>query len=621
MKRQRLLTLSFFHLFILSLSFAQLPYGYAPIAVQAEDLSALGGGKNEFVQGMVLFDPTTDPALERMKGMAVKGIRCYMRADYKQKRQKRSGILASTGSVGNIVRTTYTDLTEGWNDVMFDEPLVIGDEKLYLGVQAYETLGTPYPLVTYSPATVPQSCWVTLAKNTWTEYSDRGTLLIFALLDDNAAALIGRTAYAQNTFHPQTVAPEADFEGGLYIHNFTPEPIQSIEIAMQGEGAETATPHAIELPEPIPGYGSTVVTTKLRSGKTEGTSVGWTATVTKVNGQQAQPGRPGTTPLYVTYDNFIRTPLIEEFTSQRCIACPQMAYFLDKALQEYQGSYVYIAHHSGFVEDKFTTQPDRDILYVFGGYENEYNPAIMYNRAILEGETTIIQGIRDMSPEPYTQALALAADMPAMAEVNIETAGREVTVSGRVARDLTETPLYLSCYLVEDGISTDDYPQLGMDDADAPADLKDVFRHNGVILHYFTSQAIGDLLSIEGDGTYSVTYPMAEAAGYGGTARRLVAFVHKVNRSDPYDTYVLNAAEMKLDDDDGIDEIKQTTDDGQQTTDNIGTEIYDLSGRKWSMVNGKWSTVNGKWSMVNGKWSTGKLPRGIYITGKRKVVF
>lgn len=75
----------------------------------------------------------------------------------------------------------------------------------------------------------------------------------------------------------------------------------------------------------------------------------------------------------------------------------------------------------------------------------------MYNRAILEGENQIIQGVRDMSPEPYKQALALAADMPAMAEVNIETTSSQVTVSGRVARDLVGTPLYLSCYLVEDG--------------------------------------------------------------------------------------------------------------------------------------------------------------------------
>ena len=116
--------------------------------------------------------------------------------------------------------------------------------------------------------------------------------------------------------------------------------ITSIEIAMQGQGATVPTMRTIQFDKPIEAYGGTVVEASLRSGSDEGTSVDWTATVTKINGNEAQAGRPGTTKLYVTYDNFIRTPLIEEFTSQRCIACPQMAYFLDKALDEYEGDYV-----------------------------------------------------------------------------------------------------------------------------------------------------------------------------------------------------------------------------------------------------------------------------------------
>lgn len=576
---------------------AQQPYGYVPGSVTDEEVAGFGSGLNKFVQGMTLFDPASDPAIARMKGKKVVGVRCCLRADYKQAKNKRSAALASTGKVNNIVRTQYADLIQGWNDVLFDEPLVIGDEPIYLGVQVYETIGTSYPLVVYTPVNVPHSCLINIGKSSWEEYTDRGTPLILALVEDEAAACFERTAYAQNTKHPQTVAPDCDFQGELYVHNFTSEPIQSLEIAMQGEGAESPTLRTITLPVSLPAYGSTIVTTQLRAGSTESTTATWTATVSKVNGQEAQAGRPGTTQLYVTYDNFIRTPLIEEFTSQRCVNCPQMAYFLEKALEEYQGDYVYVAHHSGFVEDVFTTQPDREILYVFGGYENEYNPAIMYNRAILEGETSIIQGVRDMSPEPYKEALALAADMPAMAEVNIENTGSQVTVSGRVARDLVGKPLYLSCYLIEDGISTDKYPQLGMNDADAPSDLKDVFRHNGVILHYFTTEAIGDLLSIEASGLYSVTYPMVEKAGFGETVRRLVAFVHKVNKDDPYDTYVLNAAELYLDDDDGIPSIHNS----QWTMDN---EIYNLAGQQ----------------VVNHQLSHRKLPKGLYICNGRKTI-
>ncbi len=585
-------------------SLAQVPYGYAPMGAAENELSGLGGNKNEFVQGMVLFDPASDPALARIKGKEIKGIRCYMRADYKQKRQSRSAILASTGKVDNLVRTQYVDLTEGWNDVMFDEPLVIGDEKIFLGVQAYETIGTPYPLVAYSKATVPQSCWVNLAKKSWEEYTDRGTLLVFALFDESLSSNFEHTAYAQNTTHPQTVAPERDFTGGLYVHNCSTEPITSIEIAMQGQGATVPTMRTIQFDTPIEAYGGTVVEASLRSGSDEGTSVDWTATVTKVNGTEAQACRPGTTKLYVTFDNFQRTPLIEEFTSQRCINCPQMAYFLDKALEEYGDNYVYISHHSGFQEDVFTTQPDREVLYFFGGYENEYNPAIMYNRAILEGESAVIQGIRDMSAEPYLAALQLASTMPAMAEVNIEETTQQVTVSGRVARDLVGQPLYLSCYLVEDGISVDRYFQKGMDDADAPSDLKEVFRHNGVILHYFTQEAIGDLLSTDSEGKYSVTYDLPTKEGFGGTGRRIVAFVHKVNKSKLSDNQVLNAAQSSL----GTDGII-SMDNGQWTDDNEVSSVYDLSGRKVLSHRSPLTTPQ-----------SARLPRGIYIKNGRKLV-
>lgn len=584
MRKHLLLFISLFGL--LHTASAQVPYSYGPDTLKMEAMAGVGSNKNSFVQGAVLFDPATDPSLARLKGKSIKGIRCYLRADYKQARQKRSAVQVFQGSFSNNVLTQYVDLTEGWNNVYFDEPLTIGDDKLYLGVQVYETIGQPYPLVTFAKASVPQSCWINLGKKSWEEYTDRGTLLIAALLDEADAEAFANAAYAQNTTHPQTVAPDADFEGGLYVHNFTNKPLQSIEIAMQGEGSETPTLRTIDLPEEIPAYGSAIVQATLHSGTKQGTSVDWTATVTKINGEAAQEARPGTTKLFVTRDNFIRTPIVEEFTSQRCVNCPQMAYFLEKAFEQYEGKYVYLSHHVGFVNDVFTASADEEIRYIFGGYENEYNPAIMYNRAILEGESTVIQGIRDMSSEPYLNALAEAANMPAMAEVNIENSNGNVTVSGRVAADLIESQLYLSCYLVEDGITTDNYPQLGMTDEDAPADLKDVFRHNGVILHHFTSSAAGDLISPDTEGRYSMVFTSIEKEGFGGTRQRIVALVHRTNKKNLRDNQVLNAAEI----------ITQTTgiQDLRLTKDTTPNATYDLQGRRISTLNKGVYIVNGK---------------------------
>ena len=572
---------------------AQVPYSYAPANPDSSQLAGISSGKNSFVQGLVLFDPAEDPALARMKGLQIKGVRCFLRSDYMQARQNRSAILASLNTPDNIVRTTSVDFTAGWNDVLFDEPLTIGDERIYLGLQVYETTGNPFPLVTFSPVSVPQSCLINIGKKSWEEYTDRGTLLVAALLEDGAASSLQHTAYAQNTTHPQTVAPDEDFEGGLNVHNFSPETLTSIELSMQGEGAETITRRVLQLPQPVEGYGSAIVTTALRAGKTEGTNVTWTATVSRFNDDEAQNGRPGTTRLYVTYDNFIRTPLVEEFTSQRCVACPQMAYFLEKAFQQYEGPYVYVSHHSGFAEDVFTSAADEEVVYVFGGYKNEYNPAIMYNRTVFEGENTIVQGIRDMSPTPYLEALAVASAMPAMAAVNVKAADGQVTVSGRVARDLVQTPLYLSCYLVEDGISAQRYPQVGLTgDATAPADLQDVFRHNGVILHYFTAEAIGDLLDVQSDGTYSVTYPAVQPEGFGGTARRIVAFVHRINKDNLRENAVLNATQMELTTGiGGVQADRRPTKDGNPV-------VYDLCGRRANLKKGIY-LVNGKKMVVS----------------------
>ena len=589
---------------------AQIPYSYAPSSPVPEDLSGLGGNKNEFVQGLVRFDPATDPALARMKGMQILGVRCCLRAAYAQARQKRSAILASLGKPENIVRTFYTDFAEGWNDVLFDEPLTIGDEPIYLGLQVYETIGTPYPLMAYSRATVPQSCLVNLAKKSWEEFTDRGTLLIAALVDEAAAPLIERTAYAQNTTHPQTVAPDADFEGELYIHNFSSVPIQALDVAMLGEGAQQPTVRRISLDAPVGPYESTVITTSLHSGTTEGTAVGWHATVEGVNGETAQAGRPGVSSLYVTFDNFIRMPLVEEFTSQYCINCPQMAYFLEKAFEAYEGPYVYLSHHSGFADDVFTCGPDREIVYVFGGYENEYNPAIMYNRAMMEGESKIVQGIRDMSPAPYAEALAIAAAMPAMAEVEVVSATENgVHVKGRVARDLRESELYLSCYLVEDGISPQVYPQKGLTgDPDAPADLLDVFRHNGVILHHYTANAAGDRLEIAHDGTFDITFPAAEGVkGFGGTGRRIVAIVHPIVKDNLRANTVLNATQAYLTT--GIGDVNDNGNDNVNVNGNGNGNVYDLSGRKVRVREG-------------GVAASGRVPfkKGIYIVGRKKVV-
>lgn len=593
---KRILLYIYIYVFALLTATAQTPYGYAPADCADAELSRIGSGKNSFVQGMVCFNPADDPALVRLrdKGYKIKGVRCYLLDEYAQKRQSRSFVCAAEGTPANTVRQTLCNFSAGWNDVLFDEPLPIGEDPIYLGLQVYETIGAAYPLMSYNGATVPQSCLVNIGKKSFEELTDRGTLLVFALFDDEAVSELDRTAYAQNVSSPQTVAPRGTFKGDVYILNQSATALASLRLATVGAGETQADNVDVTFDTPIPAYGHSKLTLTLQAGSEESTEASYAVSVAKFNESEAQAGLAGRSTLFVTVDNFVRMPLVEEFTSQACVNCPQMAYFLEKAFDQWkeQGkSYVYLSRHSGFREDAFTTAADRELTYLFGGYELEYNPAITYNRAVLEGESNLIQGVRDMSPEPYLVALEKAIDMPAKAEINIANTSENVSVTGRVSRDLVSKELFISLYLVEDGIPTTTYAQLGMDDADAPADLADVFRHNGVVLKMFNTAPLGDQLSPAADGTFSLTFPPipSDVKSYGGTSQRLVALISRVNKENLRDNEVLNAAQLPLGTESGIQSIN-----GKQQT----STIYDLQGRR----------------------QTGFTHSGIYIVGGKKVV-
>jgi hypothetical protein len=122
-----------------------------------------------------------------------------------------------------------------------------------------------------------------------------------------------------------------------------------------------------------------------------------------------------------------------------------------------------------------------------------------------------------------------------------------------------------------------------------PADLKEVFRHNGVILHHFNTQPAGDLLTVSATGAYDVYFPAVEREGFGGTERRIVAFVHRMNTAELRDNEVLNAAQIYL------------TQTPVETPRSIvrPTTLFDLGGRPVAPRN---------------------LRSGIYLQGGRKVV-
>lgn len=532
---------------------AQQPfyYGYAPLDPVLKDLTGHGSGINNYTEALICLDPATDPLVGRLKGSKLTGVRCFLRSDYAQKSQGFSAIMLYNGSLSATPIKQPTDFKAGWNEVLFNEPVTIGDDKLYIGMRVFETKGSPYPVAAYQPISIPNSYFINIARKGWNEYHDRGTLLIQAMLDAQPELFTG-VAYANATGFPLVVAPDTPFDCRLYVHNLSNHPISSVEVESVAGNNGGSQRQTFTFDTPIEAYGGRMVPASFTSGNTEGVAEPITLHVTRVDGKPSSSTLDGTFNLHVSKDVFTRIPLIEEFTGLTCSNCPLMAYYLDKALEEYASPYVYVARHAGFSDDVFTTEADKQILYLFGGAT--YNPAIMYDRTAFEGNTTPVYGVTQLDAAPYLAAIHYMMSRPAQAKVVVEaddTDGKMACrVSGKVSRSMLSggEDFYLSTYLIEDSISEERYPQAGLDIKDAPKDLHDRFAHNGVIRHIYSLRPEGDKLSFDDDANFSVSYAGIDLpADWDKNNCQVVAFVHKINKNNLKDNFVLNAGYQRLD--------------------------------------------------------------------------
>lgn len=587
-------------------------YGYAPRNPSPDEIVSHGTGMNNFIEAGICLNPANDPVIARLKGSEVLGVRCFLRTDYKQKSKRWSGVWVREGSLENTAAFVYENLTEGWNEVRFATPVTIDDSPIYLGYQVFEQKGVPYPVVSYSQASVNDGFYINMKQEGFNELKGRGTLLIEAIIKP-AVADFSAGAFVQASGYPKAVAPGSTFDCVLYIRSQMDDTINSLEVTTTSDEGATVHKYEVTLDTPMSGFDGTVIPYALEAPLTEGESVPMQLAVTAINGKPCADGKLNSVNLYVSEDAFERVPVIEEFTGLSCVNCPFMAYYLDKALEKYGPDHIYVSHHAGFQDDKLTMSEDKALLYLFGG-DNTYNPAVMYDRRVLSGNAVPVISAKEAASEPYTQCLEEAMAYPAKANVmlDVTTEGNNVAcrVHGKVAKAMLNVAqnIHLSVYLVEDGIKSEgDYRQNGVSAnvaEDAPGDMVERFRHNGLIRIAFTGQ-LGDKIEVDEKGYFDVTFtkgyirPMGTAVDSYQDAvllsdwvkdnMRAVAIVHKANTDvlAIEDNFVLNGGQTKLvGEGSSIDAVSGDSQpdgiysiSGQRVT-NPGRGLYIINGNK-----------------------------------------
>ena len=573
-------------------------YGYCPQTLSSEHLSAVGTGESGLMQVAICLDPATDPAVARLKGQRILGVRLFARTAYtsSQRASDRYVFHAENEIDGATMSKTTCKFYEGWNEVLFQTPAVIGDAPLYLGASVYETMGTPYPFGVYNGAEAPNSYFLNVQKEGWKTRSG-SVLLLEAIVEDLDPAvkapdgLLSGTAHVSFKGNDLTVRPSALMNGKLYVHNQSAQSVKALAFKSEDAAGETHIHHLDLSDSPLAPFDARIIDYKVMSPSLNGTAQPLTLNVTELTPTEGESldaqgrGVSFTTRFLVMDDAFRRIPLVEEFTSQYCINCPFMVYYLDQAMEEWrsQGNpLLYVAHHSGFQADMFTQEADRGLLFLFGK-ETSYNPAVMYDRRVFAGYNSPVMGAKVAETTPYTEAITAVSQVPALAEVhvNLNEGRKAVTVSGTVNRDIVAEgmPIHLTCYLVESGIPTTTFFQKGLTEfEDAPDDLAEKFRHNGVIRHAFT-EPTGEVITTVNDGnacTFSVTYDLPEKVSPLPVLDKkncdIVAFLHFVSEDDMYNNFLLNAGSLRY-----TDESLGIT---APTVTPASPVCYDLQGRR-----------------------------------------
>lgn len=533
-------------------------YGYVPDEPVTEELYYYGSSRdksNQYVECAVAFDPATDPAWARMSGYKVTGVRVYLQHPYKQKSKKRSLVSVRVNDLTSTpVATEYVNFTEGWNDVMFSTPVEItSTDKLYLGAQVFETLDATHPFASWRYAeSRGDNCKFNVrdsGKGSWTEFDNRGSLMLMALTDA-PEEVVGGAGMAMLSDYNGIVTPGVPFKCNLRFLNRSASPVSSAEVHIQGEGTDQTL--NLTFDTPVASYGYATVPVEVKAPVTEGKSVPLYTNIKSLNGQAAPSVRPVEHLLYISGEEYVRIPVLEEFTSLACVNCPLMYYYLEEAIKtyrnDYEGRVIFLGRHSGFVEDYFTTQSDRALLYLFNG--PTYNPALMVNRTIYGTGTTPVVGATQMSSDIYLEAIFTGVSTTSPATISVEPlnnigaskVGARITgqVNSAIREDIDS--VRVSVFLVENNIPEPWYPQSGLDDA--PADVVEGYMHNGVIRAVYNQDPVGDRIAIDADGNFSIEYDeqAVDTEEVVPANCELVAVLHRTDRKNIQGNYVLNGS-------------------------------------------------------------------------------
>lgn len=287
-------------------------------------------------------------------GTQINGVRIYMMPEYGEV-SRLVGWLSSELKLDNknnapdIVSADAAEITDGWVEIVFDEPYTITEAGVYAGysftVSKTSTTGSPIAVGTndnpdglYIHSSSTYRKWINRVENFGCNLALQ-VILSGENVKSNSAAFIGGSEL--------NVQAGVDNTVNLTLKNFGTNGVQSVDFtyALAGKSGE----QHVDLPTAIPAAYNGTATIPFTIPAIEGKGV-YTLklTVTKVNGADNEAA---TTVADATVKVYTQLPrhraVMEEYTGTWCGYCPRGFMGLEEMNRLYPDDFIAISYHNG----------------------------------------------------------------------------------------------------------------------------------------------------------------------------------------------------------------------------------------------------------------------------------
>lgn len=507
-----------------TLAAAETTLGFVNANARVEG-SFRGVAKNAWTSGAIFVPAST---LRSLQGCRITSVKVMLAS--KNNLDALNVWIAPGLDSDKIVEQEAAQIARGWNEVVLASPLTIGDgfsDGIYIGYSIHQT-GASNAVANTADSSIG-GLFTNIDGNGWRDGSAEGSLCVLATVEGESvpASNLAISGISTNLIHPigQTTA-----KGRIFIKNLGTEAVDSFTLkSAAGNSAPSSQDVSLAIaPGKVAAYDFEVPAEFAAEGR---------STISYTVGNLSADADPADNTVEadvaVVAEPIVKTLVIEEFTTERCVNCPSGATTIAKHIQQNADAFkaVVVCHHSGFSTDWLTLDADKDYLWFFNSADT-YAPAVMIDRATDPlGDTPVgmvtATLLNQMSARALTGETTLRLDARATLDGNrlaVEVDG--TTYDGR----LGDNPA-ITVYLIENKVKPKN--QSGASDG---------YLHNHVTRAL--NATWGEPVKPDADGRFNYATTFDLNSDWNSNNLEIVALVHASDPDNQRNWRVANAVQL-----------------------------------------------------------------------------